>query len=76
MREESKRTLHHPERDGSNGTGGLNDYTANSSAGVNVAIPTVDKKFKDGVVSTHLTEKLAAGIKRFNPNDNWEVTGD
>ena len=22
------------------------------------------------------TEKLAAGIRRFNPNDNWEVTGD
>ena len=22
------------------------------------------------------TEKLAAGIKRFNPDDNWEVTGD
>ena len=22
------------------------------------------------------TEKVAAGIRRFNPDDNWEVTGD
>ena len=76
---------------GSNIAGGAYDYIINGNMIGGFALVAWPVKYGETGVKTFVvnqqgivyqadlgddTEKLAAGIKRFNPNDNWEVTGD
>ena len=76
---------------GSNIAGGAYDYIINDNMIGGFALVAWPVKYGETGVKTFMvnqrgivyqadlgadTEKLAAGIKRFNPNDNWEVTGD
>lgn len=61
----SSYTTDDTERDGSNGPGGLNDYTASAAAGLTIADPTVDKQFKDGSLTsddTSLASSTGANV--------------
>jgi hypothetical protein len=76
---------------GDNVAGGAYDYVINGNMIAGFALIAWPVKYADTGVHTFMvshqgivyqadlganTEKLAAGIKRFNPGDDWEVTGD
>ena len=76
---------------GDNVAGGAYDYVINGNMIAGFALIAWPVKYAETGVHTFMvshqgivyqadlgadTEKLAAGIKRFNPDDDWEVTGD
>jgi hypothetical protein len=76
---------------GDNVAGGAYDYVINDNMIAGFALIAWPAKYAETGVNTFMvnhqgiiyqadlgakTEKLAAGIKRFNPNDNWQITGD
>ena len=76
---------------GDNVAGGAYDYVINGNMIAGFALIAWPVKYAETGVHTFVvshqgivyqadlgadTEKLAAGIKRFNPDDDWEVTGD
>jgi hypothetical protein len=76
---------------GGNVAGGAYDYVINDNMIAGFALIAWPVKYAETGVNTFTvshqgivyqaelgadTEKLAAGIKHFNPNDNWEVSGD
>jgi hypothetical protein len=78
-------------RQGGNVAGGAYDYVINDNMIAGFALIAWPVKYAETGVNTFMvnhqgivyqadlgaeTEKLATGIKRFNPNDNWAVTRD